>query len=115
MRPKLRWSHCGGSAFFCLQTVYHASPLATKRGIRQPPVHGIVGQTGDPHLAAGRRKPPRPVGPQAEGNQTTESIIFIWRPGGPSHQDTYDMKPDAPDSFRNPYLPILKRKKFCWV
>ncbi len=26
------------------------------------------------------------------------SVILIWLDGGPSHMDTYDMKPDAPPS-----------------
>ena len=24
------------------------------------------------------------------------AVIFVWLPGGPPHQDTFDMKPDAP-------------------
>jgi hypothetical protein len=28
------------------------------------------------------------------------SVILIWLDGGPSHLDTYDMKPDAPAEYR---------------
>ena len=34
------------------------------------------------------------------------SVIFIWLPGGPPHQDTFDMKPDAPAEFRGDFRPI---------
>jgi uncharacterized protein (DUF1501 family) len=34
------------------------------------------------------------------------AVIFVWLPGGPPHQDTFDMKPDAPAEFRGPYQPI---------
>ncbi|TWU59331.1 hypothetical protein Poly51_21190 [Rubripirellula tenax] len=32
--------------------------------------------------------------------------IFIELPGGPSHLDTFDMKPDAPSEFRGSFNPI---------
>ncbi len=32
--------------------------------------------------------------------------IFIELPGGPSHLDTFDLKPDAPDSVRGTFKPI---------
>ena len=32
--------------------------------------------------------------------------IFIELPGGPSHLDTFDMKPNAPDEFRGSFKPI---------
>jgi hypothetical protein len=35
-----------------------------------------------------------------------KSCIFILLCGGPSHVDTWDMKPNAPDSIRGPYRPI---------
>jgi len=35
-----------------------------------------------------------------------KSVIFIWLPGGPSHLETYDMKPDAPLEFRGTLAPI---------
>ena len=34
------------------------------------------------------------------------SVIFVWLPGGPPHMETYDMKPDAPDSHRGEFMPI---------
>src|SRR6187401_1743082 len=35
-----------------------------------------------------------------------KSCIFVLLCGGPSHIDTWDMKPDAPDTIRGPYKPI---------
>src|SRR4029077_684552 len=34
------------------------------------------------------------------------SVILIWLDGGPSHLDTYDMKPDAPAEYRGIWKPI---------
>ena len=39
-------------------------------------------------------------------NATAERAIFIELPGGPSHLDTFDMKPDAPDEIRGSFNPI---------
>src|SRR5207245_1651326 len=30
------------------------------------------------------------------------AVVWLFLPGGPSHLDTYDMKPDAPSEFRGP-------------
>jgi hypothetical protein len=35
-----------------------------------------------------------------------KSVIFILLCGGPSHLDTWDLKPDAPPEIRGPYKPI---------
>ena len=34
------------------------------------------------------------------------AVIFVWLPGGPPHQDTFDLKPDAPSEFRGEFRPI---------
>lgn len=34
------------------------------------------------------------------------SCIFVYLHGGPSHLETYDLKPEAPDEIRGPYRPI---------
>ncbi len=34
------------------------------------------------------------------------AVIFIWLLGGPSHMETYDMKPDAPSDYRGQLSPI---------
>jgi hypothetical protein len=34
------------------------------------------------------------------------SVILVWLAGGPSHIDTYDLKPNAPAEFRGEFKPI---------
>jgi hypothetical protein len=34
------------------------------------------------------------------------SVILFWANGGPSHLDTFDLKPDAPAEVRGPFRPI---------
>jgi hypothetical protein len=49
---------------------------------------------------------------QAAGTETgkpatsIKSAIMIYLPGGPSHMDMYDLKPDAPAEFRGEFKPI---------
>ena len=38
-----------------------------------------------------------------------KSCIFVLLCGGPSHVDTWDMKPNAPTTIRGPYQPIATR------
>ena len=40
------------------------------------------------------------------GIAAEKSCIFILLCGGPSHLDTWDLKPEAPDGIRGPYQPI---------
>ena len=46
----------------------------------------------------------------AEANEVQPSTgkagIFIELPGGPSHMDTFDLKPDAPKEYRGTFNPI---------
>jgi hypothetical protein len=37
------------------------------------------------------------------GPQRDVSCIFLWLDGGPSHLETFDPKPDTPDTIRGPY------------
>jgi hypothetical protein len=34
------------------------------------------------------------------------AVILVWVHGGPSHLETYDLKPEAPDEVRGPFRPI---------
>src|SRR5438105_10464467 len=43
---------------------------------------------------------------RAAGPRRARSAIMIYLPGGPSHIDTYDMKPTAPKEFRGEFKPI---------
>src|SRR5262249_37739015 len=35
-----------------------------------------------------------------------KSCILLWLDGGPSHLETFDLKPDAPAEVRGPFQPI---------
>ena len=41
-----------------------------------------------------------------KGSGTADSCVLIWLGGGPSHLDTWDLKPDAPLEIRGDYKPI---------
>jgi hypothetical protein len=45
---------------------------------------------------------------QAAAGKTTKdtSVILVWKGGGPSHIDTWDLKPDAPAEYRGEFKPI---------
>jgi hypothetical protein len=38
-----------------------------------------------------------------------KSVIMIYLAGGPAHQDTFDLKPEAPDGIRGEFKPIATR------
>jgi len=38
-----------------------------------------------------------------------KSVVLLWLWGGPSHLDTFDMKPNAPVEYRGPFEPIATR------
>ena len=43
---------------------------------------------------------------QVAKSRPAERAIFVELPGGPSHLDTFDLKPDAPDGIRGKFQPI---------
>jgi len=45
----------------------------------------------------------------ASESRKDTAIILFWMAGGPSHIDTYDMKPAAPAEVRGPFKPIGTR------
>src|SRR5437899_564142 len=47
----------------------------------------------------------RALGGPAAGT-SPKAAIMIYLPGGPSHMDTYDLKPDAPKEYRGEFRPI---------
>ncbi len=44
--------------------------------------------------------------PPATKGAAAEACILIWLDGGPSHLDTFDVKPDAPSEVRSPFKDI---------
>ena len=49
------------------------------------------------------------------GSATAKRAIFINLAGGPSHMDTFDMKPDAPDTHRGDFKPIQTALPGCRI
>jgi len=41
----------------------------------------------------------------AVSDSPIRSVVVLWLWGGPSHLDTFDMKPAAPDEYRGPWTP----------
>ncbi len=42
----------------------------------------------------------------AQAGRKAKSCIFIWLDGGPSHLETFDLKPAAPVEVRGPFQPV---------
>ena len=63
---------------------------------------GAVGATGLTLANYLRITNAQQVQPQA----TARSAIFVFLRGGPSHHDTFDMKPDASENIRGEFRPI---------
>src|SRR5260370_41455482 len=67
----------------------------TRRKFLQIAAAGLFGSQLAPLLDA---TPPR--------RARAKSVIFLHQYGGPSHLDSFDMKPDTPPEFRGIYRPI---------
>jgi len=62
-------------------------------------------------LALGGASLPQLLSAQASGGAAAsvagaKSVIMIFLPGGPPHQDMFDLKPDAPSEVRGEFNPI---------
>lgn len=55
-----------------------------------------------PQLLQAEETAPRPDGERSRH----KAVIMIFLPGGPSHQDLYDLKMDAPEEIRGTFKPI---------
>jgi hypothetical protein len=66
-----------------------------------------VGSLGALGLTLGDLLALRANAQAAEG--PARAVIFLWLWGGPSHLDTFDMKPDAPLEYRGPFEPIATK------
>ncbi len=69
-------------------SMFSGTPL---RGLNETPLRGLNVQ------------PLRAVQP---GVGKAKSCILLWLNGGPSHLETFDMKPNAPSEVRGPFQPI---------
>lgn len=56
-------------------------------------------------LALGGVTLPRLIAARADARPPDTSVILFWMWGGPSHYETFDPKPDAPEEVRGPFRP----------
>jgi hypothetical protein len=88
----------GGPASF-------AHPTFTRRAALQAGAVGLLG-LGSGHLAA-LRALARPRDPAPAGK--ARAVIYIFLSGGLAQHDSFDLKPDAPDTIRGEFKPIATR------
>src|SRR5688572_9706261 len=70
----------------------------TRRSLLQAGGLGLFGLTLPQLLAAAETPKIKP------GKAKAVILLFMW--GGPAHQDTWDLKPDAPAEIRGQFKPI---------
>src|SRR5947199_685550 len=52
---------------------------------------------------------------QVAAPSSHKAAIMIYLPGGPSHMDMYDLKPDAPKEFKGEFNPIATNVPGCQI
>ncbi len=72
----------------------------TRRAFLQVGSLGALGLSLADLLALKAQAQPSAATPPAR------AVILLWLWGGPSHLDTFDMKPDAPLEYRGPFEPV---------
>ena len=65
---------------------------------------GLLGLTLPRLLEAHQLQARQPATSKPSGR--AKSVIFLFQWGGPSHVDTFDMKPTAPDGYRSLFTPV---------
>src|SRR3979409_23949 len=73
------------------------NPAVTRREFMRAGALGLFG-LGLPELLQGGTQSRR------RGRAKACILLFMW--GGPAQQDTWDMKPNAPDVYRGQFRPI---------
>ena len=81
-------------------------PAVSRRTAIQAGAVGLLG-LGANHLSALRTANASPA--VAETPATAKSCIYIFLSGGLAQQDSFDLKPHAPDTVRGEFLPIATR------
>ncbi len=79
-------------------------PSQTRRTALQAGSIGLLG-LGTNHLTALQAA----AAPGHERIATAKSVIYIFLSGGLAQQDSFDLKPDAPDNIRGEFRPIATR------
>src|SRR5580692_5980725 len=63
------------------------------------------------YALADEAKKAEKAGPTGRTTGTADSVILIWLAGGPSHLDTWDIKPQAPLEIRGNATPLETKTK----
>src|SRR3954467_9285821 len=79
-----------------------SGPLASRRGFMQIGLMGFA-SLGLPGLL--RLRAENALKPQSERT----AVIMVWLPGGLSHVDSYDPKPDIGSEYRGPFNTIATK------
>lgn len=87
-----------------LCTEHRAVSRITRRDVVRAGTLGLLGISLPELLAAQAVK--SESRPQSPGFGRARSCILLFMWGGPAHQDTWDMKPDAPAEIRGEFKPI---------
>jgi hypothetical protein len=77
--------------------------LVSRRSTLKAGLAGIAGLTAPGLLQL------QAAGAEHGKPMAQKSVILIWMTGGPSHIDTWDVKPDAPPEIRGPFNTIATR------
>ena len=87
------------------QTLQH--PSASRRSAIQAGAIGLLGLGGNHLQALQASDSTHPKGKQTHVG--AKSCIFIFLSGGLAQHDSFDMKPEAPDSIRGEFQPIATK------
>lgn len=82
-------------------TVREGLAVCNRRGMLKAGMAGLAGLSL-PELLMQRAEAARGGRSMPSG----KSVILLWMTGGPSHIDTWDMKPERPPENRGPFSPI---------
>ena len=72
--------------------------LISRNGMLKASLAGVAGLTF-PGLLRARSE----AASSGRAMSGSKSVILLWMAGGPSHIDTWDVKPDAPSEIRGPF------------
>jgi hypothetical protein len=86
-------------------SLHDGRPISRRRGLLEVGGCSLLGLSWPGLLAAAERSQSSDAA--GFGRARSCVLIFLW--GGPSQQDTWDMKPDAPASLRSEFQPIATR------
>jgi hypothetical protein len=96
-------------------------PKVSRRTAVQAGAIGLLGLgTGElaglRALASGGRQPSEKANEKANQKPPAKAVIYIFLSGGLAQHDSFDLKPEAPDSIRGEFKPIATRStgiKIC--